>query len=478
MSIPATSTSSRWRVSPQGLTIVLLVLAYGLLFSWLTVARHDTWHSNVFDLGIFDQVVWNTARGHFFETSIYGVPTTQLGEHFSPVLAAFAPLYLVWNDVRLLLVFQSFYIAAGAVPVYLLASRILELRGGAVLLAAAFLMYPSVAFANLFDFHPDTLLVLLLPWAFYFLYIGRVMPFLVTTALILTVKEDAALLVFAMGLYAAVFAGRRRIGAVLAVVGLCWFLVAINVAIPYFREGQTYGHLSRFSYLGATPVAIALNLATHPLNTLQILFSDQNLGYLFQVLSPLGFLPLLNPAAAMISAPILLGNLITDFQPQHTIFFQYSVSLGPIFFAASIEAIVRLSSRARELWPAANVRKVRLAFAVAVFLTGVYGLARDNPIGHHLSYGAFSPRQNEAALERARQLIPAGASLAVSNTLGAKFVHRPQVSIALEPSSAEYMLVDGTDASIGKLDNLELIAPQSTYLVLLEEGSVILLKRR
>ncbi|MDP2728066.1 MAG: DUF2079 domain-containing protein, partial [Dehalococcoidia bacterium] len=333
------------RISPYGIGVAALVLAYGTLFSWLSILKYQSGHSYIWDLGIFDQVIWNTAQGHFFETSIYG-HGSYLGEHLSLILSAFAPLYIVWSDVRLLLVVQSFYMAAGAVPIYLLARRNLRSGTGALLLAVSFLLFPNIAYVNLFDFHPETLLVVLFPWAIYFLHEGRDRPFLIAAGLSLLVKEDVALLVFALGLYAAFVKSRRCMGIGLAVLGLAWFAAAIYLVVPYFR-GQGYGFLDRYSHLGSSATEIVFNLVLSPMSTMRLLFAPEKLHYLSQLLSPVAFLPLISPTLAGIGLPILVGNLLSNFPLQYSIFHQYSISLGPIFFASSVTAITRLSSWAK-----------------------------------------------------------------------------------------------------------------------------------
>ena len=40
-----------------------LVLLYIVTFTWLAILRHASFNSTSFDLGIYDQVVWNTLHG-------------------------------------------------------------------------------------------------------------------------------------------------------------------------------------------------------------------------------------------------------------------------------------------------------------------------------------------------------------------------------------------------------------------------------
>ena len=74
-----------------------LVLIYIVTFSTLSVLKHNAFYTNTFDLGIFSQVLWNTAHGRFFEVSLDRPLDTELvgsylGNHVRPILLLIAPL--------------------------------------------------------------------------------------------------------------------------------------------------------------------------------------------------------------------------------------------------------------------------------------------------------------------------------------------------------------------------------------------------
>jgi len=107
----------------------VLSLLFAGVMGWLSAARHRAYQSHAFDLGNMDQAVWNTAHGQplrFTDMSVHGrVLTDRLAIHVEPLLAVFAPLYLVYPHVSVLLVAQAVVVASGAVPAYLLARSVL-----------------------------------------------------------------------------------------------------------------------------------------------------------------------------------------------------------------------------------------------------------------------------------------------------------------------------------------------------------------
>ncbi|MDP2727869.1 MAG: DUF2079 domain-containing protein, partial [Dehalococcoidia bacterium] len=68
--------------------------------------RHQALNSHAYDLGIYDQVVWNLSRGHWYEYSIEYYFSNFLGDHFSLALAFRAPLYRIYPDPNLLVALQ------------------------------------------------------------------------------------------------------------------------------------------------------------------------------------------------------------------------------------------------------------------------------------------------------------------------------------------------------------------------------------
>src|SRR2546430_15439939 len=110
------------RVEPS--IVAALALTYFLLYSVLSVLRHLTYHSFGFDLGLFDQVFWNTTQGRLFESTMsqaLPIPHSLLGDHFSPVFLLVMPFYFAFPHPETLLVIQTLALALRAWPVYLLA---------------------------------------------------------------------------------------------------------------------------------------------------------------------------------------------------------------------------------------------------------------------------------------------------------------------------------------------------------------------
>ena len=142
-------------------------MSYFAVFGTIAAFRHYSFQTQAWDMGIFIQTFWNAANGNGLVNSLEEIPHT-FGVHFSPWLYALMPGYIIFPSPYYLLLVQALALALGAWPLFLLARRILKEEKWALLIAAGYLLYPSLHWVNLFDFHSVVFLVPLLLAAFYF----------------------------------------------------------------------------------------------------------------------------------------------------------------------------------------------------------------------------------------------------------------------------------------------------------------------
>ena len=162
-------------------------------FASLSLQRHRNFQSNAYDLGFFDQIIWNTSRGRFFETSF--VPYNFLGQHFDPVLLLFAGLYRLGGGVETLLVAQAALVSLACLPLFLAASRLTRSAAIGTLCCAAFLLNPWLHKALRFGFHPEIGVFLFVFLAAYFLATSKPRAVMLSILPVLLFKEDQALIV-------------------------------------------------------------------------------------------------------------------------------------------------------------------------------------------------------------------------------------------------------------------------------------------
>src|SRR5262249_43409721 len=136
-----------------------------------------------------------------------------------------APFTWLFPSAIGLLVLQSVALALGAIPVHRMARRLLADEPLALACALLYLVYPAVGYANLFEFHPETLGTTTLLFAIAALLAGAAGRTLLFGALSLLGKEDMAVPVLGLALWALALRrpGGWRVAAGLAVLALVSF---------------------------------------------------------------------------------------------------------------------------------------------------------------------------------------------------------------------------------------------------------------
>jgi uncharacterized membrane protein len=335
---------NRW-----GLFVVIaLALAYAAVFCAISHFKYRHFNYSDFDLAIFSNAMWNTAHGHFMFTEIRA--GCYFKDHVPAILLLLVPLYRLSPSPLTLLYAQSVMLGAAAVPLFLLARR--ELNGlWGILFALMLLLYPAVGFINLFEFHALAFVPVLLLFTLYFFQAKRYVPFLVLAALTMLCREEVALTVMMIGLYALI--ARRRWPWIVApaAAGLAWFVICLYVIIPHFNQGENiFGRL--YGEMGSTPAEVMKNVITKPGKALRVALEKDPQNpmvnkpmYLQKVFAPVSYLPLANPEALVMAGPQFALNLLVDTR-RHlsppTIYFQYTATLIPLLFFASVLGVKRL----------------------------------------------------------------------------------------------------------------------------------------
>jgi uncharacterized membrane protein len=433
----------------------------------LSSLKHATYHSSLIDLGIFDQVIWNTAHGHWFWDTLD--PFVQgnhlfLGQHFSPGIAVLALPELFFPSVYTLLVAQTLCLAAGALPLYALAARRTGDERIAALFALAYLLYPALAFANLFDFHEITLAVPLLGWALERLDAGRPRAAVVLLCAALLLKEEVGLITAAFGAYAFLGLRRPRLGAGLMLLGLGWTAGVVYWAVPRIRGGA---YLFDSRYQGGLLRHGSINLAY----LLHFLNGDK-VGYLALLLLPLLCLPLLSGWSALLLLPTIGYTLLSTYPLQYDIHYHYAAPLIPLLLATAVLGLCRL--------PPARRLPLAWLLLAAVLLEGALIGPLPGERGFQAATYTWAPR--EEAMARLVAMVPAGAVLAVDNQMGAHLTERRWVThffTGYEQAQALLFDLRERSATQAKRDRaLRSIARDPAWRLVARQQDIVLYLRR
>jgi uncharacterized membrane protein len=442
---------------------------YAVGFAALAARQHRAFGTGRFDLGNMVQAVWSTAHGRPLDvTELDGDQINRLGAHVDPLLAAFAPLWWIWPSPTMLLVVQAVAIALGAVPVFWLARKHLRSERTAALFAFAYLLYPSVQWLALDDFHPVTLACPLLLYGLWYLDEERLLAALPFLVLAVLTKEEISLVVAGLGVWYWLARGHRRAGAGIAVAGVVVAAFFLGVVMPHFRAGEAPEFYGRYDAIGGSPLGILETAVTDPLALLRAVTEGRDLTYLLQLSLPLLGLFLAAPLLLIPALPELAANLLSGTMTQTSIELHYTAAIVPFLVVGAIFGATRFPRLVPLLFAA--------SIAGAVFLGPLWS-------------GELEPdrlSQHDRVAERAVKLVPPEAPVAATNGLGAHLSARRRVFSFPVVREAEWVAVDLRDPSY--LDRSS--TPSTTAVPLaqliqsgewshvLDDNGIVVLRRR
>lgn len=463
-----------------------LALALFLL-AWVVVMSGAAWLKlNAlgmgFDLGMYEQVIWNTAYGRPFATSAFRYTQNHIGADLIVLEAILAPLYALIPNTMTLLVAQVMAIAAGAVPLYWLTRDRLQSNWAALGFGIAYLLYTPLLYLTLNEFQPRAFAMVLILFALYFLDKNRFIPYFAFLFISLLTRSDVALIVFMLGVLAFVWRKPWKFTVAPLVLGAVWFALAVFVIVPSFKtDSGGFIYFETYGWLGKTPGEVINTLLTQPAQVLQTVFSPQKIQFLVQVFGPTLPFSLLRPDVLLLAAPTLALNLLSQYNVQSNITRQYAAMLYPIMYASAVLGIAWLAQRKWFTRTKTRAYFVHGAVVWILVLTIAESFFVGNPVISQYRKGP-SPRA-----ETARALvasIPADAALGISNHVG-PFAGQRRGFYFFPPHEyythntfevAEYLLIDaqadgntpGVKAGLAQLQNnpaWRLVAQRDGYVL-------------
>lgn len=469
----------------QEVILGLSTACYIIYFASISIIKHNNFYTGRFDLGNMDQTVWNTIHGRIFQTGSDTEIISRLSSHADFLLILISPLYLVWEDPRMLLLLQTVVVALGAIFIFKIAQLILKSKTAANVFSALFLLNPALQFANLYDFHAVTLATTLLLGAFYFFMKKRWLWFLIFAILAGLTKEQVWVVVALFGVYSIfaelVFSPRKSFvnlvrGAAIASVSLAIFYYLVSYVIPNIR-GDEHFALSYYSEFGNNPSSVIKNVILSPGDVLQKLLNETRLDYLRQIFQPLGFLSLLSPIVLIFTLPDLAINLLSANSNMYQIYYQYTAVITPFIFIAAIFGVKNLTK-----W----FPRLPLSFLlVFLSLTTIYSAYQYGPLP-----GAKNPNiemianknENRKEISSFLKTIPKEAKVAATNNVGAHLSQREYIfTIPIGIEEADYVVfLLGDDSSKSSLEEREIaesLKNNPDYELLLELEDFIAFKK-
>lgn len=449
----------------EAAAVAALVMIFGTIYSFIGVFRHRLFGSSAFDLGIFDQAVWHWSRFEIPASTVNGF-TNLLGDHFSPALVVFAPLYWIAPWAETLIVAQAVLFAASIVPVFLfLRARVS--RGPALLLCGAYGLFWGLQRAAEFDVHEIAFAPLLL--AVMILAVDRKSWGLLWLTAVATVmvKEDLIPVLMVIGCYL-IATGERLRGVVLLASSVVTFVLIVQVLMPALDGGGAYAHASSFAAVLQRPWTFPMLLVTPP----------AKLYTAVMWLAPFAFLPLTSPFGWWL-APFVVIRLLSSSALHWGTTFHYAAPLAPILAMSAGDGLARFAQRIADGAVRARVVMGGAAtcLALSMFLPG------NQPLWDLFEPEHYRMTPMHLAGRRALSVVPPDASVVAQSAILPHLSHRlhiyelkagaPDADIVIASTGLSPYPNESPDAITSLIDE----RVRQGYSVVFEDRGWIVLKR-
>jgi uncharacterized membrane protein len=482
--------------------IYTAIILYSIVCSAVMLSAHYAFRTYAWDLGIFNQALWNTLRGRLFYYTLEPIYTTTsnfLGVHFGPILFLILPLYAAFPYPELLIVISPIIVAIGAIPVYELARLVLRNDRVALLLGVSYLLYPPLQGVTISGFSLEIIALPIFLFIVYYLIRGDFTKLSLAFILGLATHEASAVVIAFIGIYGVWhYRSPRSKGfqasVIISIVSIVYYVFAQNIRV--FLGWTQYPSLwHEWALIGAeSPSNVPFQVIMNPSGALNSLAFDAvaKVSFLLMFLVPLAFLPLVGVSALLPTLPYLFLGLFSSYPGYYNIGSHYGAFLVPFFFVALIFGMAKL-----EKIPRFRVSTIRMA--KVVFVLSVVMLVAILPTTY-LEYVSFdSGGTHGRILYEALSMIPQNASVLTQNNIFPHVSGRANAYTIPSPNwskeyqrianetlqnlrkiEIDYVLIDlksePYSASSGMLILNEFVLKQNNYDKIVDQNGVMLFR--
>lgn len=421
--------------------LTVLALAFTVFVSVWTVCRVLTFSTPTYDFGIFSQM--------FYNMKTTGLPMTTVERdgllshfhvHVSPIYYLLLPFYWLIPEPATLQVLQAIILASAVIPLWnICRSRNLN-PWVSTLICVLLLLYPAYSGGTSYDIHENAFLAPLILWLLYGIERKNAVIIIVFSVLTLFVKEDAAVYVAVIGLYVLLNALLHReqrkyrdllTSIFMMVIAIVWFLYVTDFLATQGDGVMTYRY-QNFMYDGSgSLVTVIKSVILCPMKAIYECVDKEKLSFIALTLLPLLGLPLLTRRFErfILLIPYVLINLMSDYQYQHDIFFQYTFGSVVCMFYLTVLNLADLKVE----WIKIPVVFAALLISISFFSNQVIPKATSYYKNYHNSKSYYTTIQDTLSQ------IPGDASVSATTFYTTQLSQR-QILYDVKYASLEHIL--------------------------------------
>jgi uncharacterized membrane protein len=218
-------------------------------------------------------------------------------------------------------------------------------------------------------------------------------------------------------------------------------VIATAVIIPHYAPGGGSPFAGRYEAVGGSPAGIVKTAVLHPLRLLQIAFEHRDVDYLWELIAPLGGLPLIAPLVALSALPEIALNVLSSTPTQSSIHYHYTAGAIPGLIAGAVLGGAKLRRLRPDLWPWVG-RGLIVLVLLAGIVMGPLPVWRHVPFGSDLAASDHVISDHDRAAARVIRAVPPAAAVSATNNLGAHLSERRRVFSFPVLREAQWVAVD------------------------------------
>lgn len=321
--------------------LAALVVAFGVYIGVHAVRQQYQLKTYSWDLGIFDNMMYNLLRGHWFKASpVLGPVGSHIQYHATFGAYLFLPIYALWQRPETLIVIQAVFAAAGAIPLYLIAKQRLGGSWIPLLFAYVYLVHAPLHSPLFYDFHFLTMSPVFVFTVIYCFERGKTWSLVLAWLVAISMREEVSATLGMCALYYLLIGQRPRWALFGGLASATYFLLVKFVVMPaHGQAGESFSWI--FQGLIAPGdqgfAGVLRTLLTSPIFAFSQVFTAQKFEYLLRTLGPVLLLPVRRKLVWVLCLPAFVFTLLsTGYQPMIEAHFQYTSNWTPYVLLGSI----------------------------------------------------------------------------------------------------------------------------------------------
>ena len=467
----------------------LIVLAFAVIYSLVSLVNHYLFRTYALDLGIYSNALYDYSHFQWNDSTIFKTqPQNLLGDHFDIYLMLYSPFVWIFGSYTLL-IFQIASILLGGLGVYRYFKENRMLAMNAMLF---FYLFFGVYTALSYDFHDSVVVAMLVPWLFVFTKERKMKWAAFFVVLLWLGKENSGLWVafICFGLSLLNWREKRwRFFFIIAgFASMVYFIIVIKLVMPALTPDGIYPHFD-YTILGGTLKEAVKRLIFHPIDSFHLFISnfkdplaDNTKSELINYLLFSGMaLLIFRPAYLLMLIPIFFQKFFHDNINIWGAGFHYCIEFTPILAIGVFEVIGKLKKE--WLKKAAGVVIVLLAMITTIKRMDEPYLFEPVENVNFLSEEHYKKAYDVKPVYAAFKLIPKDAIVSSQSNLVPHLANRDFCYMYPMMKDAEYVILAKKDSSYPLSDSLFQVEIQNfqqskDWIKLVDNDEVLLVKKK